>query len=36
MIENSVDAGTGMVAACATMPNTDEMLWPGHAGDARG
>lgn len=29
MIENSVDAGTGMVSVRATMPNTDELLWPG-------
>jgi RND family efflux transporter MFP subunit len=29
MIENTVDPGTGMVAVRATMPNTDEMLWPG-------
>ena len=29
MIENSVDAGTGMVAVRATMQNTDELLWPG-------
>jgi RND family efflux transporter MFP subunit len=29
MIENTVDAGTGMVAVRATMPNTDELLWPG-------
>lgn len=29
MIENSVDAPTGMVPVRATMPNTDELLWPG-------
>lgn len=29
MIENTVDAGTGMVAVRATMPNADELLWPG-------
>ena len=29
MIENTVDAGTGMVLVRATMPNTDEFLWPG-------
>jgi multidrug efflux system membrane fusion protein len=29
MIENSVDATTGTVIARATMPNTDELLWPG-------
>lgn len=29
MIENQVDPGTGMVAVRATMPNTDELLWPG-------
>src|SRR2546430_14397983 len=29
MIENSVDAPTGTVPARATMPNTDELLWPG-------
>jgi RND family efflux transporter MFP subunit len=29
MIENSVDATTGMVAVRATMPNIDEILWPG-------
>lgn len=29
MIENSVDPGTGMVLVRATMPNTDELLWPG-------
>src|SRR5215470_711622 len=29
MIENSVDAPTGTVLVRATMPNTDELLWPG-------
>jgi membrane fusion protein, multidrug efflux system len=29
MIENSVDAPTGTVPARATMPNADELLWPG-------
>ena len=29
MIENTVDASTGMVMARATMPNTDDLLWPG-------
>jgi len=29
MIENSVDAPTGMVPVRATMPNDDELLWPG-------
>ena len=29
MIENTVDATTGMATIRATMPNTDEMLWPG-------
>ena len=29
MIENSVDAPTGMVPVRATMPNADELLWPG-------
>ena len=29
MIENTVDSATGMVAIRATMPNDDEMLWPG-------
>jgi len=35
MIENSVDAGTGMVAVRATMQNKDEMLWPGTLVTAR-
>jgi membrane fusion protein, multidrug efflux system len=29
MIENSVDSTTGMATIRATMPNTDEQLWPG-------
>jgi RND family efflux transporter MFP subunit len=29
MIENTVDPTTGMVAVRATMPNADELLWPG-------
>ncbi len=29
MIENTVDTATGMVTVRATMPNTEEMLWPG-------
>ena len=29
MIENSVDPATGMVIIRATMPNKDELLWPG-------
>lgn len=29
MIENSVDPATGMVTIRATMPNKDELLWPG-------
>jgi RND family efflux transporter MFP subunit len=29
MIENSVDATTGMATVRATMLNTDELLWPG-------
>jgi len=29
MIENSVDAMTGLVTIRATMPNTDDLLWPG-------
>lgn len=29
MIENMVDAATGMAMIRATMPNTDELLWPG-------
>jgi len=29
MIENTVDPATGMVTIRATMPNNDELLWPG-------
>jgi membrane fusion protein, multidrug efflux system len=29
MVENSVDAATGMATIRAIMPNTDELLWPG-------
>ena len=29
MIENTVDPATGMVTIRATMPNKDELLWPG-------
>jgi RND family efflux transporter MFP subunit len=29
MIENTVDAATGMATIRATMPNSDELLWPG-------
>jgi membrane fusion protein, multidrug efflux system len=29
MIENTVDPATGMATVRATMPNTDELLWPG-------
>jgi multidrug efflux system membrane fusion protein len=29
MIENAVDASTGMAIVRATMPNEDEVLWPG-------
>ncbi len=29
MIENAVDATTGMATVRATMPNEDELLWPG-------
>ena len=29
MVENTVDAATGTVPVRATMPNTDELLWPG-------
>jgi RND family efflux transporter MFP subunit len=29
MIENTVDAATGTVQVRATMPNEDELLWPG-------
>ncbi len=29
MIENTVDSATGMATVRATMPNQDELLWPG-------
>lgn len=29
MVENTVDPATGMVTIRATMPNTEELLWPG-------
>jgi RND family efflux transporter MFP subunit len=29
MVENTVDPTTGMATIRATMPNTDELLWPG-------
>ena len=29
MIENTVDSATGMVNVRATMPNENEVLWPG-------
>ena len=29
MIENTIDPATGMATVRATMPNTDELLWPG-------
>jgi multidrug efflux system membrane fusion protein len=29
MIENTVDATTGMATARASVPNADELLWPG-------
>jgi membrane fusion protein, multidrug efflux system len=29
MIENTIDPSTGMATIRATMPNTDELLWPG-------
>ncbi|HKS87648.1 MAG TPA: efflux RND transporter periplasmic adaptor subunit, partial [Pseudolabrys sp.] len=29
MIENTVDAATGMATVRATVPNKDELLWPG-------
>jgi RND family efflux transporter MFP subunit len=29
MIENTVDPATGMATVRATMPNKDEVLWPG-------
>jgi membrane fusion protein, multidrug efflux system len=35
MIENTVDPTTGMVTIRATMPNQDELLWPGTLVTAR-
>jgi len=35
MIENSVDSATGMATIRATMPNADELLWPGTLVSAR-
>jgi membrane fusion protein, multidrug efflux system len=35
MIENTVDPTTGMATIRATMPNTDELLWPGTLVNAR-
>lgn len=35
MIENSVDASTGTAMIRATMPNQDELLWPGTLVNAR-
>jgi RND family efflux transporter MFP subunit len=35
MIENTVDPTTGMVTIRATMPNDDELLWPGTLVTAR-
>ena len=35
MIENSVDASTGTAMIRATMPNKDELLWPGTLVSAR-
>jgi RND family efflux transporter MFP subunit len=35
MIENTVDPTTGMVTIRATMPNEDELLWPGTLVNAR-
>jgi len=32
MYENTVDTSTGMATIRATMPNTDEVLWPGTLG----
>jgi multidrug efflux system membrane fusion protein len=29
MVENTVDPATGMVTVRASMPNGDELLWPG-------
>ena len=35
MIDNMVDSTTGMVAIRATMPNADDLLWPGTLVTAR-
>jgi RND family efflux transporter MFP subunit len=35
MIENAVDSATGMAMVRATMPNADELLWPGTLVTAR-
>jgi multidrug efflux system membrane fusion protein len=35
MIENTVDPTTGMVTIRATMPNQDDLLWPGTLVSAR-
>ncbi len=35
MIENAVDSSTGMATLRATMPNQDELLWPGTLVTAR-
>jgi membrane fusion protein, multidrug efflux system len=35
MIENTVDPTTGMATVRATMPNSDELLWPGTLVNAR-
>jgi RND family efflux transporter MFP subunit len=35
MIENTVDQTTGMATVRATMPNDDELLWPGTLVTAR-
>jgi multidrug efflux system membrane fusion protein len=35
MIENTIDATTGLVTVRATMPNEDELLWPGTIVTAR-
>lgn len=35
MIENAVDATTGMATVRATVPNADELLWPGSLVTAR-
>jgi membrane fusion protein, multidrug efflux system len=35
MVENTVDPTTGMVMVRATMPNEDELLWPGTLVNAR-